>query len=29
MKRLANWGNANEVLYGFAQSMAAEPFAKL
>jgi glutathione S-transferase len=29
MKKLASWGKVNEVLYGFAQSMAGKSFEKL
>ena len=29
MKQLPSWGKVNEVLYGFAQSMAGKPFEKL
>jgi metal-dependent amidase/aminoacylase/carboxypeptidase family protein len=29
IKKLASWGNANEVLYGLAQSMAGKSFEQL
>jgi len=28
MKKLASWGKVNEVLYGFAQTMAGKSFEK-